>query len=130
MLLPNAQGAIIDEAKLRDYLLSEVHPVGRFKARFVMCVVILAGNKIPRRAIVHHIDGNQLNNAPANLILFSSQHAHLQHHRNCTPDPDAFLFDGRLDSPQHRAAAIRKVQIINEIYTTGQYIFKSRRKSA
>lgn len=34
MLLPNAQGAIIDEAKLRGYLLSDVHPVGRFKARF------------------------------------------------------------------------------------------------
>lgn len=34
MLLPNAQSAIIDEAKLRGYLLSEVHPVGRFKARF------------------------------------------------------------------------------------------------
>ncbi len=34
MLLPNAQGAVIDEAKLRGYLLSDVHPVGRFKARF------------------------------------------------------------------------------------------------
>ena len=32
--MPNAQGAIIDEAKLRGYLLSDVHPVGRFKARF------------------------------------------------------------------------------------------------
>lgn len=34
MLLPNAQGAIIHEAKLRGYPLSEMHPVGRFKARF------------------------------------------------------------------------------------------------
>ena len=34
MLLPNANQAIIDETKLRGYLLSEVHPVGRFKARF------------------------------------------------------------------------------------------------
>ena len=34
MLLPNADDAIIDPAKLRDYLLSLEHPHGRFKARF------------------------------------------------------------------------------------------------
>lgn len=33
-MLPNADRAIIEPAKLRDYLLSEMHPVGRFKARF------------------------------------------------------------------------------------------------
>ena len=34
MLLPNAGLAIIDVAKVRDYVLSPHHPVGRFKARF------------------------------------------------------------------------------------------------
>lgn len=34
MKLPNASQAIIDPAKLRDYLLSPSHPVGRFKAPF------------------------------------------------------------------------------------------------
>jgi hypothetical protein len=34
MPLPNADRAIIDAAKVRDYLLSPHHPVGRFKARF------------------------------------------------------------------------------------------------
>jgi hypothetical protein len=34
VLLPNADDAVIDSAKLRDYLLSTVHPLGRFKARF------------------------------------------------------------------------------------------------
>ena len=34
MLLPNAERALIDRAKIRDYLLSLHHPVGRFKARF------------------------------------------------------------------------------------------------
>lgn len=34
MRLPNAEQAIIDVAKLRDYLLSESHPVGRFKSAF------------------------------------------------------------------------------------------------
>ena len=34
MLLPNADLAEIDPQKLRGYLLSRTHPVGRFKARF------------------------------------------------------------------------------------------------
>jgi hypothetical protein len=34
VLLPNAEHAIIERAKLEDYLLSFSHPVGRFKARF------------------------------------------------------------------------------------------------
>ena len=34
MRLPNADHAGIDQAKVRDYVLSLEHPVGRFKARF------------------------------------------------------------------------------------------------
>ena len=34
MLLPNAERVRIDAEKLRGYLLSPTHPVGRFKARF------------------------------------------------------------------------------------------------
>jgi len=34
VLLPNAERAEIESAKLRDYLLSTAHPLGRFKARF------------------------------------------------------------------------------------------------
>jgi hypothetical protein len=32
MMLPNAERAIIDPAKLTDYCLSATHPVGRHKA--------------------------------------------------------------------------------------------------
>lgn len=32
--LPNADRAVVDHAKIREYLLSAAHPVGRFKARF------------------------------------------------------------------------------------------------
>jgi hypothetical protein len=31
--LPDADRAFVDDAKIRDYLLSPAHPVGRFKAR-------------------------------------------------------------------------------------------------
>lgn len=34
MRLPAAEHAFIDASKLRDYLLSDSHPVGRFKAAF------------------------------------------------------------------------------------------------
>ena len=34
MKLPNAAQALIEPAKVRDYLLSPAHPVGRFKAAF------------------------------------------------------------------------------------------------
>ena len=34
MMLPRAEHAIVDATKLRDYLLSHEHPVGRFKAAF------------------------------------------------------------------------------------------------
>ncbi len=32
-MLPHADQALVDEAKICDYLLSDTHPVGRFKAR-------------------------------------------------------------------------------------------------
>ena len=34
MTLPRGEHAIIDPQKLRDYVLSRMHPVGRFKAAF------------------------------------------------------------------------------------------------
>ena len=34
MLLPNVERAAIDPEKLRGYLFSPMHSVGRFKARF------------------------------------------------------------------------------------------------
>lgn len=34
MKLPNSEKAAIDQRKVREYLLSTSHPVGRFKARF------------------------------------------------------------------------------------------------
>jgi hypothetical protein len=33
-LLPNAEKAFIEPEKLKDYILSPVHPIGRFKATF------------------------------------------------------------------------------------------------
>ena len=35
MKLPGAERAVIDERKVREYLLSTSHPIGRFKAAFL-----------------------------------------------------------------------------------------------
>lgn len=32
--------------------------------------------------VVHHIDGNKLNNKPGNLMVFINQYEHLKHHQN------------------------------------------------
>jgi hypothetical protein len=42
--LPNAHLAIIDDSKVRDYLLSATHPVGRAKARFFRGLGFSAGH--------------------------------------------------------------------------------------
>lgn len=34
MHFPNGEQAVVPETKLRDYLLSDTHPVGRYKAGF------------------------------------------------------------------------------------------------
>jgi len=44
MILPNADRAEISAQKLRDYLLSPNHPVGRFKARFFGALGFSAAN--------------------------------------------------------------------------------------
>ena len=38
MELPNAKRAVVDPGKVRDYLLSQTHPVGRFKAAVFMAL--------------------------------------------------------------------------------------------
>jgi hypothetical protein len=36
--LPNADRAVIEDAKVRDYLLSATHPIGRFKSVFFVAL--------------------------------------------------------------------------------------------
>ena len=44
MKLPNGHNATVDEGKVRDYLLSQSHPIGRFKARVFASVGFVPGN--------------------------------------------------------------------------------------
>lgn len=49
-MIPNAQNAQIPDAKLRDYLLSSQHPVGRFKAQFFLALGFSPSDVEPLRA--------------------------------------------------------------------------------
>lgn len=44
MRLPNADRAVVEEAKLRDYCLSEEHPRGRHKARVFFSALGITAN--------------------------------------------------------------------------------------
>lgn len=50
MRLPNVDRAEMDDRKLRDYLLSESHPVGRFKAAFFRSAGFESGRSEALRA--------------------------------------------------------------------------------
>jgi len=42
----------------------------------------LLGRKLRKKEVVHHIDGNILNNDPLNLAVFPSQSVHMVEHRS------------------------------------------------
>jgi hypothetical protein len=44
MRLPNAEKAFVDIAKLRDYCLNPVHPVGKHKAKVFMAALSLTSS--------------------------------------------------------------------------------------
>jgi hypothetical protein len=48
MKLPNAEHALIDVAKLRDYSLNLNHPEGKHKARVFLAKLGISGNDVER----------------------------------------------------------------------------------
>lgn len=59
MKLPGVQQAIVDEAKVRDYLLSLEHPIGRFKAMFFGAQGSAFGQKYKVRGILEGPSGGR-----------------------------------------------------------------------
>ena len=59
MRLPNADRVEISPEKVRDYLLSDRHPVGRFKARFFRSLGYSAENWDQLAADLHRVSQSQ-----------------------------------------------------------------------
>lgn len=99
MKLPHREKAYIPPSKLTDYLLSETHPIGRSKARFLRA----AG-----------FDETNVEMLAQGLMAI----AHSEEVEEAVPSPHGmkYAIDGTLQTPTGSAAQIRTVWIID----TGQ----------
>ena len=94
MNLVNADHAVVDPAKVRDYLLSTVHPVGRFKA----ALFVALGYSADRWEVLQ------------NDILMLARTGNALHGQP-SPYGRKFELDGILIGPSGRSAAVRTVWI-------------------
>lgn len=95
MSLPHADEAIVDPAKVRDYLLSSAHPVGRFKAVFF---VSLGYSQERWEALRDDI-----------LALAKTEIARPTERG---PHGQKFEFDATLTGPSQRPGSVRTVWIV------------------
>ena len=95
MLLPNADRSVVEPAKVRDYLLSTSHPVGRFKATFF-------------RSIGYDADGWEVLRDDLLAIARSAQAAAAE----SSPFGQKFEVRATLTSPLGRTADVVTVWIV------------------
>lgn len=66
---------------LRPYLVGRPDTLtkrvnGKSFRRYVLVAEEILGKRLPRGAVVHHVDGDRSNNAPNNLVICQSQGYH------------------------------------------------------
>ena len=60
---------------------SAVYVDGKMRHEHIVVAERIFGGPLPMGYVVHHKDGNRLNNAPENLVICTSQAEHLAIHR-------------------------------------------------
>ncbi len=105
MPLPNAHRAVIEPAKLRDYLLSRMHPVGRFKAAFFLAL----GYSADRWEVLRH-----------DLLTMARSAGEAP--EKSSPFGRVFEVDGILSGPSGRSAEIRTVWIIRATEDSPRFV--------
>ena len=95
MRLPNADKARVDRRELTDYLLSETHPVGRFKAKFFAELSFNQANPEQLEEQLLVIARNE----PVVEVVNS-------------PFGTKYIVDGRISTPSGKEALIRTIWLI------------------
>lgn len=95
MKLPHAADAVIDDRKVRDYLLAVTHPIGRAKAQFFMALGF------------HPISWRELQGALRTHVIEGEASPGL-----ATPDGQTFVVQGTLRGPTGAGASVVSVCII------------------
>lgn len=95
MHLPNARHAIVDDAKVRDYLLSDEHPIGRSKAAFFRSLGYRAENWWRLRADIRAL-AESGTAEPGTLSLYGAK----------------FLVSGMIRGPNGRSASVYTAWIV------------------
>ncbi len=95
MNLPNVDGATVDPAKIRDYLLSTSHPVGRFKAAFFISL----GYSVDQWEVLRE-----------DILMLARSGTAVP--GRPSPRGRKFEVDGTLKGPSGRLVAVRTVWIL------------------
>jgi hypothetical protein len=93
--LPGVERAAVDGAKIRDHLLSDSHPVGRFKAAFFAALGYPAGG---RESLAAGLRGHALDNEA--VATQANEYA------------QKYEVRGRIEGPSGNAADLAAVWIV------------------
>ena len=97
MKLPNKEYAFVTKSKIKDYLLSEKHFVGRSKAKFFR---------------LYGFDETNIDKLEKSLIQIAQLYDIKK--EETSPHGKKYIIDGKLLTPENRSVMIRTIWIIDK----------------
>lgn len=79
---------------------------------YLIKVETILGRKLPKEAVVHHVDGDPTNNENSNLVVCENQRYHMVLHAR-----QKALADGVDPNKEKRCPACKEIKLFNEFYT-------------
>jgi hypothetical protein len=105
MKLPNSKNAFIPKEKLKGYLLSETHPVGKFKAKYF-----------------RNLGFDESNIDKLEKFLLSMAHLNEVADTKETEYGINYTINGQVDLPKHSKATIKTIWFIGTGQTRPQFV--------
>ncbi len=105
MRLPNAEGAQVDVEKLKRYLLSQTHPIGRSKARFFRGIGFDESN-------IAILEQGLIAIAKAGKVLETVSSVH----------GTKYIVDGLITTPSDDQVELRTIWIIDRGHTHPRFV--------